>query len=130
MGKKSTDLCPVKIAVDVVGGKWKPMILYALRTGTKRFSELRREIPEATQQMLTQQLRQLEADGIISRKVYPVVPPKVEYTLTEMGWGLVPIFDLLERWGERVIAHKDKTRPPSSRPAQRTGERPRPIASE
>ena len=96
--------CPVKSAVDALGGKWKPLIVYFLRSGTKRFSELRRLIPEATQQMLTQQLRQLERDGVVTRTVYPVVPPKVEYALTGLGRQLEPILDLLERWGNDLEA--------------------------
>ncbi len=102
--------CPVKTAVSTLGGKWKPLIVYYLRSGTLRFSELRRLIPEATQQMLTQQLRQLEADGVVSRTVYPVVPPKVEYALTPLGRQLEPILDLLERWGQRLLAHRNRGR--------------------
>jgi DNA-binding HxlR family transcriptional regulator len=96
--------CPVKTAVAVLGGKWKPLIVFYLRSGTKRFSELRRLIPEATQQVLSQQLRQLAEDGIVARTVYPVVPPRVEYDLTALGRELEPILDLLERWGERLLA--------------------------
>lgn len=107
MSKRTADLgerCPVRTAIAVLGGKWKPLIVYYLRTGTKRFSELRRVIPEATQQVLTQQLRELEDDGIVSRTVYAAVPPKVEYDLTGLGRQLGPIFDLLERWGTDLIA--------------------------
>ena len=68
---------------------WKPLIVYQLRRGTKRFSELQRAIPEATRQMLTQQLRQVEADGIVSRTVHPVVPPRADYALTSMGTGSI-----------------------------------------
>jgi len=93
-------------AVAALGGKWKPLIVFYLRPGTKRFSELRRFIPEATQQMLTQQLRQLEADGIVNRTIYPVVPPKVEYSLTLLGRQLEPILDLLELWGENLELHR------------------------
>ena len=100
------DPCPVREAVAVLGGKWKPVIVYYLRGGTHRFSELRRLIPEATQQMLTQQLRQLERDGIVSRTVYPVIPPKVEYALTPMGRELEPVLDLLERWGTTIISRR------------------------
>jgi DNA-binding HxlR family transcriptional regulator len=100
--KPGLQTCPVKTAVDALGGKWKPLIVYYLRFGTKRFSELRRLIPEATQQMLTQQLRQLERDGIVKRTVYPVVPPKVEYELTAVGRQLEPILHLLEEWGKNL----------------------------
>lgn len=111
MSKRIADLgerCPVRTAIAVLGGKWKPLVVYYLRTGTKRFSELRRAIPEATQQVLTLQLRELEDDGIISRTVYPVVPPKVEYDLTPLGRQLGPIFDMLERWGTDLIAQTER----------------------
>jgi DNA-binding HxlR family transcriptional regulator len=100
--------CPVRTAVAVLGGKWKPLVVFYLRTGTKRFSELRRLIPEVTQQVLAQQLRQLEEDGIVARTVYPVVPPRVEYDLTALGRELEPILDLLERWGERLLASEEQ----------------------
>jgi DNA-binding HxlR family transcriptional regulator len=106
MSKRTADLgerCPVRTAIAVLGGKWKPLVVYYLRPGTKRFSELRRAIPEATQQVLTQQLRELEDDGIVTRTAYAVVPPKVEYDLTALGRQLGPIFDLLERWGADLI---------------------------
>ncbi|MEY8744431.1 winged helix-turn-helix transcriptional regulator [Paenibacillus tundrae] len=88
-----------------MGGKWKPLIIYHLTTGCKRSSELRRLIPEITQKMLTTQLRGLEKDEIVQRKVYSEVPPKVEYELTDYGWGLKPALDLLCYWGEE---HLDK----------------------
>jgi DNA-binding HxlR family transcriptional regulator len=107
MSKRTADLgerCPVRTAIAVLGGKWKPLIVYYLRPGTKRFSELRRAIPEATQQVLTQHLRELEDDGIVARTVYPVTPPRVEYELTALGRQLGPILDLLERWGADLIS--------------------------
>lgn len=91
--------CPVEAAIDVVGGKWKPLILWALRYGTLRFSQIEDELPDITQKMLTKQLRELEQDGLISRKVYAQVPPKVEYSLTESGESLMPIMDMLCAWG-------------------------------
>lgn len=91
--------CPVTRAVGVLGGKWKLHIVFHLMPGTKRFSELRRAIPDVTQQMLTAQLRELEADGIVTRTVYPVVPPKVEYCLTPLGAKLKSVTDALEFWG-------------------------------
>jgi DNA-binding HxlR family transcriptional regulator len=108
--------CPVKTAVAVLGGKWKPLIVFYLRSGTRRFSELRRLIPEATHQMLAHQLRQLEADGVVARTVHPVVPPKVEYSLTPLGRKLEPILDLLEHWGNEVLSRGDheKMREPES----------------
>ncbi len=98
--------CPLNTAVEALGGKWKPLIVYQLRSGMKRFSELQRAIPDATRQMLTQQLRQLETDGIVSRTVHPVVPPRVDYELTAMGKELEPVLAALEQWGGRVMAHQ------------------------
>lgn len=102
------EVCPLDTAVEALGGKWKPLIVYQLRGGTRRFSELQRAIPEATRQMLTQQLRQLEADGIVRRTVHPVVPPRVDYELTPMGKELEPVLAALERWGGHVIAHRSR----------------------
>lgn len=92
--------CPVELTVDVIGGKWKGLILYHLISGTKRFNELRRLLPKTTQRMLTLQLRELEKDGIIHREVYPEIPPKVEYSLTNFGETLKPIIFLMRDWGE------------------------------
>lgn len=86
------------LAMDLVGGKWKMVILWHLRNGTLRFNELRRLMPGITQKMLTQQLRELEDAGIITRTVYPVVPPKVEYALTKEGERLIPSLDMLCEW--------------------------------
>lgn len=91
--------CPVEITLDVIGGKWKGMVLYRLLDGTARFNEIRRAVPKATQRMLTLQLRELESDGVIRRKVYAEVPPKVEYSLTEFGLSLKPILLLMRDWG-------------------------------
>lgn len=86
--------------LGVIGGKWKPLILYGLSDETLRFSQLFNKIkPKITQRMLTKQLRELEEDGLITRKVYAQVPPKVEYSLTEMGKSLIPILDQLCLWG-------------------------------
>lgn len=86
--------------LGVIGGKWKPIILYSLKDGTLRFSQLLEEIqPKITQRMLTKQLRELEEDRLVTRKVYLQVPPKVEYTLTETGMSLMPILDQLCEWG-------------------------------
>ena len=92
--------CPVETVIDVIGGKWKVIILFHLLDGTKRFNQLRREIPGVTQRMMTRQLRELEADRIIGRKVYPEVPPKVEYSLTEFGRSLEPVLAVMHTWGE------------------------------
>ena len=92
--------CPVEATLDVIGGKWKALILFWLRDQVCRFGELRRKIPHISERMLTQQLRELEQDGIVHRKVHPVVPPKVEYSLTPYGRTLRPITDLMCKWGE------------------------------
>ena len=105
---KSSDCyekCPVETAIDVLAGKWKILILWYLRSEQKRFSELQKLIPNATQKMLIQKLREFEIDGLVHREVYPVVPPKVEYSLTEYGKSLKPILKQLYLWGE---IHKDK----------------------
>ena len=86
--------------LDVIGGKWKPLVLYELNDETLRFSQLLNKVqPRITQRMLTKQLRELEEDGLITRKVYAQVPPKVEYTLTKTGKSLIPILDQLCKWG-------------------------------
>ena len=92
-------ICPAEITLRVIGGKWKPVILWHLSGGTKRFSELKRAIPGVTQRMLSQQLRELERDGVVLRKVYAQVPPKTEYSLTVFGRTLVPILRLMCKWG-------------------------------
>ncbi|MDQ5951854.1 MAG: hypothetical protein QG639_1135 [Patescibacteria group bacterium] len=99
--KKIKELCPVAITLETVGGKWKLVILWHLSRGTHRFSELERKIEGITQKMLTQELREMEKDGLVFRKVYPVVPPKVEYSLTDHGKSLNSVLDSLSSWGER-----------------------------
>jgi DNA-binding HxlR family transcriptional regulator len=96
----------VEATLKVIGGKWKPVILCHLTEGTKRFGELNREMPEITEKMLTQQLRELEQDGIIHRKVYTQVPPKVEYSLTEYGQTIQQVLDVMSQWG---LKHMEKT---------------------
>jgi DNA-binding HxlR family transcriptional regulator len=91
--------CPVETTLKIIGGRWKVLILRELFTGIKRFSELQRALTGITQKMLTQQLREMETDGIISREVYPVIPPKVEYSLTPLGESLQPIIDEMHNWG-------------------------------
>nr|WP_309495477.1 helix-turn-helix domain-containing protein [Mechercharimyces sp. CAU 1602] len=91
--------CPVEVTINVIGGKWKSIILYHLLKETRRFNELRRLIPGITQRMLTLQLRELERDGIIDRKVYKQVPPKVEYSITRFGYTLAPIIQQMMEWG-------------------------------
>jgi DNA-binding HxlR family transcriptional regulator len=91
--------CPVETTLSIIGDKWKPLIIYHLLGGTKRYSELQRCIPAVTRRMLTQHLRELEQDGIIHREVYQQVPPKVEYSLTAIGMTLKPVLDTMFNWG-------------------------------
>jgi DNA-binding HxlR family transcriptional regulator len=91
--------CSVGLTVEMVGGKWKGVILYFLLEGTLRFNELRKKIPGITQRMLTLQLRELEADGLVERTVYAVVPPRVEYALTPWGRSLEPVMRAMAVWG-------------------------------
>lgn len=101
--------CPVSTAIDVIGGKWKVIILYQLRGKTLRFGELRRSVPKITQKMLTLQLRELEKNKLVKRKVYAEVPPKVEYTSTQLAEKLNPALDMLCEWGgEYQRAHSGK----------------------
>ena len=93
--------CPMEATLDLIGGKWKSVILFRLNEGTKRFSELGRLLPRITPRMLTQQLRDLERDGLVKRRVYAEVPPRVEYSLTDMGRTLQPVLDALKAWGEK-----------------------------
>ncbi len=109
--------CPVAFTVDVIGGKWKSLILFHLMSGTKRFNELRRLIPDITQRMLTLQLRELEIDGVIHREIYREVPPKVEYSLTELGNSLAPLVSAMREWGavhERKILELRRSAVPVS----------------
>jgi DNA-binding HxlR family transcriptional regulator len=92
--------CAVEAAISLIDGKWKCVILFHLLEGTMRFNELRRHIPGATQRTLTNQLRELETDGLIVRKVYAEVPPKVEYSLSELGHGMTPVLQALKQWGD------------------------------
>lgn len=98
--------CAVARTVDLVGGKWKSVVLFYLLDGTLRFNELRRKIPGITQRMLTLQLRELETDGLVRRTVFPVVPPHVEYALTPFGRTLEPVLRSMAEWGTR---HKRRT---------------------
>ncbi|GIQ63937.1 HxlR family transcriptional regulator [Paenibacillus cisolokensis] len=91
--------CPIETVIYVIGGKWKPTILWHLVDSTMRFSELERRIPEVTQKMLAQHLRELENQSLVTRTIYPTVPPKVEYSLSEYGRTLVPVMQAMCNWG-------------------------------
>lgn len=95
--------CPMEACLEVIGGKWKGVVLFHLLDGTKRFNELRRLIPGVTQRMLTRQLRELEDDGIVARRIFPEVPPKVEYSLTAFGRTLEPVLHGLQQWGSASL---------------------------
>jgi DNA-binding HxlR family transcriptional regulator len=95
--------CPVEAALDVIGGKWKPLILWALGDNVLRFGELQKELPGVNTKMLTKQLRELEEDGVIKRTVYPEVPPRVEYMITDFGKTLIPILEALCNWGANYL---------------------------
>lgn len=101
--KTSAHECPVTATLKVIGGKWKLPLLWYLQEGKRRYSELQRMIGGITPKMLAQQLRELEHDGIIARTVYPVVPPKVEYSLTTYGKTLQPVIASLDTWGEKHL---------------------------
>ncbi|MGE9269840.1 MAG: winged helix-turn-helix transcriptional regulator [Verrucomicrobiales bacterium] len=90
--------CPVEVSMDVLSGKWKCLMLWHLHDGTKRYKELERLVPGVSQKMLSQQLRELERDGLLRKTVFPEVPPRVEYTLTELGKSAFPILEMMHRW--------------------------------
>jgi DNA-binding HxlR family transcriptional regulator len=98
--RRSEIKCTAETTLQVIGGKWKVPILYHLFGNVVRFSELRRKLPGVTQKMLTQQLREMEEDGLVKRKVYAQVPPKVEYSLTALGESLKPVVDSMCKWGK------------------------------
>ncbi len=100
--------CPVEATLDLIGGKYKALILWHLAEKKLRFSELRKAITSATPKMLTQQLRELEANALIHREVFPVIPPKVEYSLTETGRSLMPILVAMRDWGTGYMRRQDK----------------------
>jgi len=102
--------CSVEAAISLIDGKWKCVVLFHLLDGTLRFNEIRRRAPGVTQRMLTNQLREMEEDGLITRKVYAQVPPKVEYSLSDMGRGLTPILLALKDWGDVNIGLFGKPR--------------------
>ena len=102
--KKEFPACPVETTLTLIGNKWKVLILRDLLPGTKRFGELKKSIGHVSQKVLTSQLRQMEESGLITRTVYPEVPPRVEYALTELGYSLKPVLDAMWEWGEKYKA--------------------------
>lgn len=108
--KKTGYCCPVDATISLIGGKYKSIILWHLIDNTLRFSELQKTIPCATPKMLTQQLRELERDHLLTRTVYPVVPPKTEYSLTEFGKTLIPILTAICEWGKDYLANSYSTK--------------------
>ena len=102
--KQELPACPVETTLTLISDKWKVLILRDLMNGTLRFGELKKSIGHVTQKVLTAQLRQMEANGLLTRKVYAEVPPRVEYTLTELGYSLKPVMDALWEWGENYQA--------------------------
>ena len=101
--EKSCQVCPLAETMEVIGSKWKPLILFHLREGAERSGALQRRVKGITNKMFTQSIRELEADGLVDRKVFPVVPPKVEYTLSAKGRTLLPILEQLDQWGREVL---------------------------
>lgn len=113
MGAKSNSgVMPVHVYIRVIGGKWKPEILWFLRKGPLRFGKILRSVDNITQVTLTKNLRELEADGIILRTVYPEIPPRVEYQLTPFGESVFPVLDVISAWGRTFLQQKqEKTEP-------------------
>ena len=107
MEKMKLPACPVETTLTLISDKWKVLILRDLLPGTKRFGELKKSIGQVTQKVLTAKLREMEASGLLTRTVYAEVPPRVEYTLTELGYSLKPILDAMWDWGEKYQRHND-----------------------
>ena len=105
-GHCEPEWCPIEVSIEVIGGTWKVVIVRELLGGTKRYGQLHRALKRVTHKMLAQQLRELERDGVINRKLYPQVPPKVEYSLTPLGDALEPVLETMQSWGARVIARR------------------------
>lgn len=101
--------CPVTRCLSVIGGKWKPVIIFCIVNGVDRFGALQRAVPKITKQMLTKQLRELEADGLVTRTVYPEVPPRVDYALTDRGRSVLPVIEAMKAWGEAKVSAPENT---------------------
>jgi DNA-binding HxlR family transcriptional regulator len=100
--------CSIEVSLEVIGGMWKTLIIRELMSGTRRYSEIHRALVPVTHKMLAQQLRDLEKDGVLLRKVYPQVPPKVEYSLSALGKELIPLMGAMKFWGERVLRYREQ----------------------
>lgn len=100
--------CPVVFCMNIIGGKWKPSIIHMIRTDRNRYSVLLKNITEISKQTLTNQLRELETDGIIERTIFPEIPPRVEYSITEYGKTLLPIIDSMYKWGREHMKADNK----------------------
>ncbi len=100
--------CPVNHCIGLIGGKWKPVILFCVANGVDRFGTMQRAIPSVTKQMLTQQLRELESDGLLSRTVFPQVPPRVDYALTDRGRSILTVIDAMRTWGAADLAVREE----------------------
>ena len=105
---EETETCPVSTTLELIGGKYKALILWHLSAGKLRFSELRQRVSSATPKMLTQQLRELEKNQLVHREVYPVIPPRVEYSLTETGKSLMPVLVAIRDWGTDYLRKNDQ----------------------
>lgn len=103
------NVCPMALVQELVSGKWKILILWYLSSKTLRFSEIKKRLPQVTQKMLTSQLRSLEEDRLVSRKVYPVVPSRVEYSLTKLGEKIIPILELMHAFGSQYLSAEPDT---------------------
>jgi DNA-binding HxlR family transcriptional regulator len=106
-GENHEYICSVEAAINEIGGKWKSLVLCSLKDGKLRFSEINNKLPDISQRMLTKTLRELEKDRILNRKVYPEVPPKVEYSLTHKGESVLPILDSLCEWGKKYCEEEE-----------------------
>lgn len=98
-------VCPVTALLELIGGKWKPVILYCLRDETRRFGELSARMPSISRKVLTEQLKQLESDGLVIRVQFNEIPPRVEYSLTDLGRSLAPVLQAMERWGSTHLSN-------------------------
>jgi DNA-binding HxlR family transcriptional regulator len=104
-------LCPVTAMLELIGGKWKPVILYCLRSDTRRFGEIAARIPQISRKVLTEQLKELEQDGLVVREQFNEIPPRVEYSLTERGKSLSPVLNEMENWGLANIINQRQVLP-------------------